>query len=150
MKKKITALFLFLSVVALGFAEPLPKDLKVSKILQENLAKAFPGAADVKWDKVGDFYVANFKQDKDKLSAYFEEEGGLYKTTRYIDPNSLPLAVARVLNDRFDLKNKAKKVLEVSRQDETYYLISFEYKNWKYIVNSGTSGNISVVKKTRI
>jgi hypothetical protein len=150
MKKKITALFLLLAVVTLGFANPLPKDLKVSKLLQENLAKAFPGAADVKWEKIGDFYVADFKHDKDKISAYFEEEGMLYKTTRYIEPSSLPLAVTRSLNDRFGLKDKSKKVLEVSRQNGTYYLISFEYNDKKYIVDSDPSGNLSIVKKTRI
>lgn len=150
MKKRITALLLLLSVMTMSYAEPRPADLKVSKILQENLAKAFPGAADVKWEKIGDFYVADFKHDKDKISAYFEEEGVLYKTTRYIDANSLPLAVARSLNDRFSLKDKAKKVLEVSRQNGTYYLISFEYNDKKYIVDSDPSGNLSVVKKTRI
>jgi hypothetical protein len=150
MKKRIAALSLFLSIVAISFAEPRQEDLKVSKILQENLAKAFPNAANVKWEKVGELYVADFKQDKDKMSAYFEEGGSLYKTTRYIDPASLPLAVVRSLNERYDLKDKEKKVLEVSRQNGTYYLISFDYDDKRYIVNSDPSGNLSVVKKTRI
>ncbi len=150
MKKKITALFLLLSVVTMSYAEPDPKDIKVSKALQESLAKAFPYAEDVKWEKIGDFYVADFKSDKNNMSAYFEEEGLLYKTTRYIDSDALPLAVTRSLNDRFDLKERHKKVLEVSKQNATYYLISFEYNDKKYIVDSDPSGNLSVVKKTRM
>lgn len=150
MKKRITALFLLVSMVTIGFADPNPRDLKVSKLLEENLAKAFPGAEDVKWDKIGDFYVADFKHEKDKMSAYFEEKGMLYKTTRYIDPAHLPLVVTRSLNERFDLKDKDKKVLEVSRASDTYYLISFQYNNKRYIVDSDPSGNLKVMKKTRI
>lgn len=150
MKKQILPLFLLMSVVMTGFSQSISPDLNVSKSIRQSFEKTFPDAGNVRWEKSGDLYAAEFMYGKDRVTAFFEEDGEHYKTTRYIDQSNLPLAVTRALYDRFDLKGKCRHVLEVSRLRSTSYLVSFDYNNRSYIVESDSNGNLGVVKKTRI
>lgn len=138
------------SLMAMSFTDPGP-DEKFRKFLQEKLEAAFPDAENVTWDKIGDYYMAKFTNSMGNISAYLNEEGGIYKVARYIECNSLPLAVQMSLNEKYDLKGKDKKILEITRENsQTYYLISFEYQNRKYIVESDLTGNLNVVKKSKV
>ncbi|HLO81577.1 MAG TPA: hypothetical protein VK166_11490 [Chitinophagaceae bacterium] len=150
MRKLITAMALFMLTGTMSFAGPGPVDVKVSKFIQAQLMEAFPDAEHVSWDKMGDYYLARFTNSMGTITAYLDEDGAIYKVARYIDTNSLPLAVQRSLNEKYDLKEN-ETVLEVTRNNnQTYYLVSFEHQNRKYIVESDLTGNLKVVKKSKV
>lgn len=150
MRKLLTGIAMLTMLVAASYADPRPDEVKVSKFIQSQLMAAFPDAENITWDKVGDYYMARFTNSLGSMMAYFDEDGGVYKVSRYIDSKNLPMAIQRSLNERFSLKDKETKVLEVSRNNSTYYLIGFEYQNRKYIVESDLAGNLSVVKKEKV
>jgi hypothetical protein len=151
MRKVLTGMALMIMFVATSYADPRPEEIKVSKFIQSQLMAAFPDAENVTWDKVGDYYMARFTNSLGNIMAYLDEDGGVYKVSRYIDSKNLPLTVQQSLNLKYDLKDKVTKVLEVTRNNsQTYYLISFEYQNRKYIVESDLTGNLNVVKKDKV
>ncbi len=148
--RKILAVMVFMvTLSATAFASPEPDEVKVSKYMIDQLVSAFPDAESITWEKVGDYYMARFTNNMGNIMAYMDEDGGLYKVSRYINCKSLPFSVQRSLNEKYDLKNKDPKVLEVTRSSnsQTYYLISFEYQNRKYIIESDLTGNLNVVRK---
>ncbi|HSF45391.1 MAG TPA: hypothetical protein VLA58_05250 [Chitinophagaceae bacterium] len=150
MRKLLAGIALLTLLAATSYADPGP-EVKVSKFIQSQLMAAFPDAENVTWEKVGEYYMARFNNSLGSIMAYLDEDGGVYKVSRYIDCKSLPLTIQRSLNERFDLKDKDSKVLEVTRNNsQTYYLISFEYQNRKYIVESDLTGNLSVIKKEKL
>jgi hypothetical protein len=151
MRKLITAMALFVLAGTMSFAGPRPEEVKVSKFIQAQLMEAFPDAEHVTWDKMGYYYLARFTNSMGTITAYLDEDGAIYKVARYIDANSLPLTVQRSLNEKYDLKDKAETVLEVTRNNnQTYYLVSFEHQNRKYIVESDLTGNLKVIKKSKV
>jgi hypothetical protein len=151
MRKLLTGIAMLTLLAATSYADPGPDQVKVSKFIQSQLMAAFPDAENVTWDKVGEYYLARFTNSIGSIMAYLDEDGGVYKVSRYIESKNLPLTVQRSLNERFELKDKESKVLEVTRNNsQTYYLISFEHQNRKYIVESDLSGNLSVIKKEKV
>jgi hypothetical protein len=152
MRKILAGMALMVTLTATGFANPEPDEVKVSKHMVDQLVSAFPDAEGITWEKVGDYYMARFSNSMGSIMAYMDEDGVLYKVSRYIDCKNLPLTVQRALNESYDLKNKDAKVLEVTRSSnsQTYYLISFEHQNRKYIIESDLTGNLNVVKKSKV
>ena len=151
MRKLLTGIAILTMLASTSYADPRPDEVKVSKFIHSRLMAAFPDAENVTWDKVGEYYMARFTNSIGNIMAYLDEDGGVYKVSRYIDSKSLPLTVQRSLNERYDLKDKELKVLEVTRNhSQTYYLISFEHQNRKYIVESDLTGNLSVIKKAKV
>jgi hypothetical protein len=150
MRKFLTGIVMLTLLAATSYADPRPDEVKVSKFIQSQLMAAFPDAENITWEKVGDYYMARFTNRIGNIMAYLDEEGGVYKVSRYIESKSLPLTVQRSLNERYDLKDKESKILEVTRSSgQTYYLISFEYQNKKVIIESDLTGNLSVIKKEK-
>jgi hypothetical protein len=152
MRKILAGMALMVTLSATGYANPEPDEVKVSKYMVDKLVSAFPDAESITWEKVGDYYMARFTNSMGSIMAYMNEDGELYKVSRYIDCKNLPLTVQRSLNETYDLKNKDAKVLEVTRSSnsQTYYLISFEYQNRKYIIESDLTGNLNVVRKNKV
>lgn len=151
MRKILAGMALMVTLTATGFANPKPDEVKISKYMIDQLVSAFPDAESITWEKVGDYYMARFTSNMGSIMAYMDEDGGLYKVSRYIDCKSLPLSVQRSLNEKYDLKGKDPKVLEVTRSSnsQTYYLISFEYQNRKYIIESDLTGNLDVIRRDK-
>jgi hypothetical protein len=149
MRKILAGMALMATLATTGFTDPEPDEVKVSKYMLDQLISAFPDAEGITWEKVGDYYMARFTNSMGSIMAYMDEDGSLYKVSRYISCKNLPLTVQRSLNEKYDLKNKDPKVLEVTRtsNSQTYYLISFEYQNRKYIIESDLTGNLNVVRK---
>lgn len=149
MRKILAGMALMATLATTGFTDPEPDEVKVSKYMLDQLISAFPDAEDITWEKVGDYYMARFTNSMGSIMAYMDEDGVLYKVSRYIDCKNLPLTVQRSLNEKYDLRNKDPKVLEVTRSSnsQTYYLISFEHQNRKYIIESDLTGNLNVVRK---
>jgi hypothetical protein len=151
MRKLLTGMVLLTMLAATSYADPRPDEVKVSKFIQSQLMAAFPDAENITWEKIGEYYMARFTNNLGNIMAYLNEDGEVYKVTRYIDSKSLPLTVQRSLNEKFELQDKETKVLEVTRNtSQTYYLISFEYQNRKYIVESDLTGNLRVIKKEKV
>lgn len=58
---------------------------------KETLAKYFPGARDIYWEKDELKYAANFFSNKGEVLAHFDVAGNLLQTVAEVDSNEVPL-----------------------------------------------------------
>ncbi|HEY4149032.1 MAG TPA: PepSY-like domain-containing protein [Chitinophagaceae bacterium] len=73
--------------------------------------KAYPGISNVKWEKEGPGYEANFKQNGTEMSAVYDAKGVLQETETSIKIAELPPAVADYVKTHYKgavLKEAAK------------------------------------------
>ena len=135
-----------------SYALPDPGDsnVKVSETVLESFKKEFPNAEYVRWDKNGDYFVASFNNDMQRLSVYFDDGGKIYSTTRFIKTDAVPLNALKSLQKKYDLQEGEIAAMEVSKESRTYYLFSFTKDNKYHIIESDASGNLKLVKKQKV
>ena len=100
--------------------------------------------------KIGDYYVASFSHEMHKLSVYFDENGGIYSTTRYISIDALPMNALKSVKERYDVTDNDLSAMEVSKESRTYYLLSFIKNGKSFIISSDASGSLQVVKRQKV
>jgi hypothetical protein len=129
---------------------PSPNDVTVSSVIQESFKKEYPNAEFVKWEKNGDYFVANFNNDMQRISVYFDEKGGIYSTTRFIKIENLPLNALKSVMQKYDVKESELVAMEVAKETRTYYLVNFIKDGKSYIIESDATGNLQLVKKQKV
>lgn len=144
-------LLLFAAVLTIStqFAFAGSKELEASIKLKEALSKEFAGAADVKWySDDNKTFMAKFSLNTLAVTAYFDEEGNLLATRRYIDAQHLPLAVSNKLAKHHP--NEAVRwVVEFESDGNTVYYVTLEgEKTWK-VIKSDSRGDLSVHQKLK-
>ncbi len=125
-------------------------DIKVSAIVQESFQKDYPNAEYVRWYKNGDYYVASFNNELQRLSVYYDDNGNVYSITRFIKCESVPLNAIKSVTEKYGVTEADIAAMEVSKESRTYYLFSFTKDNKYYIIESDASGNLKMVKKQKI
>ena len=130
--------------------DPVDSNVKVSETVRESFKKEFPNAEYVRWDKNGDYFVASFNSDMQRLSVYFDDGGKIYSTTRFIKTEAVPLNALKSLQKKYDLQEGEIAAMEVSKESRTYYLFSFTKDNKYHIIESDASGNLKLVKKQKV
>jgi hypothetical protein len=152
--KKILIALVVTSVLGLssGYArtEPVDSNIKVTETILQSFKKAFPNAEYVRWYRNGDYYVATFNNDMQRLSVYFDESGSIYSTTRFIKTEAVPINALRALEQKYDLQETDIAAMEVSKEARTYYLFSFTKEKVYHIIESDASGNMKLVKKQKV
>jgi hypothetical protein len=137
----LVAAVLFLSA-QITFAAT--KEMEASSKLKQALNKEFVGASGVKWySEDNKTFMAKFTLNERNVTAYFDEDGNLLATRRYIAEEHLPLAVANKLAKRYP-KEKVRWVVEFESQGATVYYVTMEgEKTWK-VIKSNAGGDLSV------
>ena len=146
MKKILVALFAFLTIgTAASFANEEPRvDPRILTALQ----KEFSFAKDVKWGMKGDFVQVNFSLNDHGFVAWYNANAELVSTARNILYMQLPLSVIRSLEKNYrDAELSA--IIEVTRNNETFYQLQAEKKNKKLLLKAGPDGNIIVIKRIK-
>jgi hypothetical protein len=80
----------------------------------------------------------------------FDENGGVYSTTRFITTEALPLNALKSVKERYDVTDNDLSAMEVSKESRTYYLLSFIKNGKSFIISSDASGSLQVVKKQKV
>jgi hypothetical protein len=152
MKKILIALVVTLALgFSASYAKPDPDtNIKVTEQVLESFKKEFPNAEYVRWSKNGDFYVASFNNDMQRLSVYFDESGGIYSITRFIRTDAAPLNALKSVQKKYDVQETELGVMEVSKESRTYYLFSFTKDKFYHIIESDASGHLKVVRKNKV
>ncbi|MHB1922589.1 MAG: hypothetical protein ACYCOO_10170 [Chitinophagaceae bacterium] len=105
----------------------------------------FSGAAQVNWFKVSNhFSEARFKMGNQNETAYFDANGELLLSSRFLPATDLPLEIAQHLKNKFP-SLQVKYVSEFSSHGMTDYLVSLEGANsWK-TVRVGSDHSIQII-----
>ncbi len=137
--KKILALFAGCLIFASTYADPNEKVLKAFK-------ETFTAATNVKWQDVDDSYFVSFTNFGTLSRVRYDKEGNITASTRYYQPNLLPINIYTKLKKQF----KAQElfgVTEVTVGDDIVYFVKMQdQKNWTTL-KIDTEGNSEVFEK---
>jgi hypothetical protein len=151
MKKLVLTLVMSASIFAAAFAsDGNTKEIIVSRRVEASFNKEFAGARAVKWDliRTENIYQAQFLYNNERLNAYFDGEGNLIATGRFVSVNNLPLILRKNVAEKYN-GYAMREIVEFSTNSETSYLIVFENEKAKLIVQGYINGSSTVFKKEK-
>lgn len=147
MKKLVVSLAMFVAV----FGTALASDgSKISYRVEQAFNKEFAGAKSVKWEVIrkADLFQAHFIYNNERLNAFYDAEGNLVATGRYVSAAHLPLLLRKNVYQKFS-GYQVKDIIEYVQGDETSYLISVENEKSKLLVHGYSSGSAYIFKKEK-
>jgi hypothetical protein len=99
MKLVLTFLGLFICLTFLRAQET--EALSIPTEVSDLFTLLYPDAKSIEWQYVGDWYKADFKNNKMETMAWIDAEGRLLQTRTEIKITALPLAALSLLADKF-------------------------------------------------
>ena len=110
--------------------------------------KEFSFAKNVKWEEEGNLTRVNFSLNDQGIVAWYNSNGELITTARNILYHQLPISVMRSLDKEYAGAG-IFGIVEISRNEETWYQVQAEKKGKKYLLKANPSGNITLLKKIK-
>ena len=138
------ALSIMLTIGTSAFAN----EEEVNPAVLSSFQREFAFAKDVKWTVDQKFSIAFFYLADIRIQAVFSNDGEFLGTERNLLFNQLPLAVINSINSRFGSVGPYD-IIERSSESGTVYKMTIEFANKIIQVQAGTSGDLSIIKKTR-
>ncbi len=119
-------------------------------LVTQSFEKEFSGAQSVKWEVlVGkEIYHAFFIYNNEALNSYFNEEGTLLATGRYLKFESLPMLTAKNIKEKYN-QYTVLETIEFGSASETSYIVKLESEKLKLYIQAYSNGSISVLKKEK-
>jgi hypothetical protein len=157
MKKYFVTLAVTVSVctqVALANnLDPLPvaaKNDKVNSRILCSFEKNFAGATYIQWEKLKGKALtqAVFHYNKERYIAFFDNDGKLVATGRFISINQVPLLVKLTVDRNYAAYNLVQ-VVELTQNDETSYIVTFDNDRIKFDTQIYSDGGAHIIKKEK-
>ena len=146
MKKTFVTLFVFLTI---GITASLANSItNVDPKILSAFQKEFSFAQNVKWEEEGNLTRVIFSLNDQGITAWYNSNAELVTTARNILYNQLPISVMRTLDKEYEGAD-IFGIVEISRNNETYYQIRADKKNKKLLLKASPSGNITILKKIK-
>lgn len=134
----------FVSLASFASVDPI-----TGKVL-EAFRTEFASAKNVQWkslDEAG-LYQATFSYRNTELSAFYDVEGSLVATARYIDKENLPIMVTKAIQEKYP-EHVMKNVIEHIANGSTTYHVTLHGVKSSMIVSASPAGNLNVFKKIK-
>jgi len=147
MKKLVVSIAMFVAVFATAFAAD---GSKISYRVEAAFKKEFAGAKSVKWEVVrkAELFQAHFIYNNERLNAFYDAEGNLIATGRFVAVANLPYLLRKNVYEKYK-GFQIKDVIEYVQGDETSYLISVENEKAKLLVHGYINGSAYIFKKEK-
>jgi acid phosphatase class B len=148
MKKVIVTLSIaaLLSIQAV-FAAPQPT--VANKKITTSFREAFTNAENVKWYSADDkTYTAKFMLGESKVTAFFDVNGTLLATHRYLQEGQLPLKVTTALPRHYP-KQQVYCIVEYQVGNVTLYYITLENEKYWTTVRANAEGDLITYQRLR-
>lgn len=123
---------------------------RVGSVLEASLQKSFSGAKLLKWSemKSSNLLYASVLYNNERMNAYFDADGNLVATGRFIKPEALPLVVSKAMKEKYH-DASITEVVEYIEKEGTSYLVSAESASRSMVIHAFTDGSSYVFKKTK-
>jgi hypothetical protein len=133
--------------------DPAPvtnKGDKVSDRIQAAFLKEFAGASLLKWEHVksSDLCQAYFTYNGERYNAFFDDNANLVATCRFISESNLPLLIRQSISHKY-ASYQLQQVIELTHNEETTYLLTFENEQIKLETQAYMNGSIYALKKQK-
>lgn len=148
MKKNLFfAVLVAVAVTGSAYANP---EITVNSVVKQSFQKEFAGAQSVSWETINDkgLFHASFLFNGERLNAYFDAEGSLLATGRYVKQENLPMLVSRSINERFS-QYQVAETIEFVTGTETSYIVKLENEKFKLFIKAHTDGANTILKKEK-
>ncbi len=147
MKKLVVSLAMFVSVLSVALASD---GGKTNYRVKESFDKEFAAAKSVTWEliKNENIYQARFTYNNERLNAFFDADGNLIATGRFISVANLPLLVRKNVFEKYG-SYRITDVIEYVQGNQTSYLVSLENEKAKLLVHGYISGATYIFKKEK-
>jgi len=122
----------------------------VNALVKQSFQKEFAGAQSVSWEVISDkdIFHASFIYNNERLNAYFDAEGTLLATGRYVKQENLPMLVTKGIAVRYKQLN-VQEAIEFVTGSETSYIIKLENEKLSLYVQAYNDGSTTVLKKEK-
>lgn len=122
----------------------------ISPAIKATIQKEFAGARLLDWKEIGrsNVYRLRFIYENTVVSAFFNKEGTLLATGRFITKAALPLAIRKVVTDKYS-RFSINEIAEYAEMDQTTYVVEMENERIKQAVRIYINGDCSIVKKEK-
>ena len=134
----------FISLASFANVDPI-----TGKVL-ESFRTEFASAKNVQWKSLDDagLFQATFTYKNTELSAFYDAEGSLVATARYIDKNNLPIMVTKAIQEKYPEHTMKNAIEHIANGTTTYHVTLHGVKS-SMIVSASSAGNLSVFKKIK-
>ena len=135
MKRLLLILTISFSLIS---ASSFASEIKVSPAALESFNYSFKHASEVNWTAGENFYKADFMQDGQYLTAFFDGDGAFLAVTKNISSTQLPVKLQTSLKKQqegFWITN----LIEVAKESGTSYYITLENAETRIIMKSSGS-----------
>lgn len=142
MKKLILLAVILISVSSFSYA------IEVNQKVLTSFKKDFNTAVNVQWKSfdADGLYEAMFTYNREQVIAYYNEEGELVNTARYICKANLPILVSKQIEEKY-ADYLYRTVIECNNNKEITYLITLVGTQKSLIISASPAGNLNVLKK---
>jgi hypothetical protein len=124
-------------------------ETEASSKLKAALSQTFSTATHVRWyTEDNKFFTAKFMLGETVVSAYFDAEGNLLSTRRYISEEQLPLAVTTKVQKRYP-NHKIRSTVEFDASNVTTYYVTLEGEDTWIVLKSDSNGQLSVHQRLK-
>lgn len=145
MKKFIViAATVFVSMASFASVDPI-----TGKVL-ESFRTEFADAKNVQWKSLEDagLFQATFNYRNAEISAFYDAEGSLVATARYINKANLPIMVTKSIQEKYP-EHVMKNVIEHIANGTTTYHVTLHGEKSSMIVSATPAGSLSIFKKIK-
>lgn len=143
MKRLFISMTLALMLVT---ATAFANDEVISKKAITAFHSSFSNVTEVKWSKLNDLYVASFVLNNLQVSAYYDAQGVLVATGRYITYQQLPVVLLSGLEER-KKDFRVTGFMEVSNEDGTVYYANLENEKESLLLKSTSANSWNIYKR---
>jgi predicted secreted protein len=144
--KKITIILTAAIMLFTTSAFAMEGDVATVKV-KAGFSKDFATATQVKWEKTGDFYFADFLFEGKSFTAAYNEEGVLVGTSRSFDPSQLPLNISESVMQQYKGYKLGPVATELKYDGQTSYIVTVEKDNEVLKLKSDINGDITELSK---
>lgn len=111
-------------------------DVNVTPAVMQAFKSEFYNAANVQWSVVDHLYKAVFEKDGDEISAFFNPDGSLVASCRYLTLSDLPRAMQRTLKASA-VSYAVTEIFEVQNDAGADYYATVKKGNETLILKAG-------------
>jgi hypothetical protein len=144
--------FLFALLVAVVFSGSAFANTgkSVNALVKQSFQKEFAGAQSVSWEVISDkdIFHASFIYNNERLNAYFDAEGTLLATGRYVKQENLPMLVTKGIATRYK-QYDVLEAIEFVTGYETSYIVKIENEKLSMYVQAHNDGSTTLLKKEK-
>ncbi|WP_018611313.1 hypothetical protein [Segetibacter koreensis] len=126
-----------------------PAKNKINYQLLNHFNEDFKDAKDINWTMTSEFAKVNFLQYDEKVEAFYDLDGGLIGTTRFITIDQIPREARRIFATKYANYN-IKEVIRYEGAEDVAYYIHAEDDKEKLIFKLSGSRDISLFSRESV